>query len=63
MAKDKTYKELRSELDQVLEWFENDAVDVDEAIAKYQQAIKLTKELQDYLQTAKNTVKKLTTKA
>lgn len=63
MAKAKTYKELRQELDEVLTWFEDDSMDVDEAIEKFQLAIKLTKELEDYLHNAKNTVKKLTNKA
>ncbi len=62
MTKQKTYKELRAELDDVLSWFEADNLDVDEAIDKYKQAIKLTGELQDYLKTVKNTVKKLTNK-
>lgn len=57
----KTYGQLRAELDGLLTWFDQEDLDVDQALDKYQQAIKLTKELETYLQQAENTVKKLTT--
>lgn len=55
----KTYKQLRAELDEVLAWFDADNLDVDQAIVKYEQAIKLTNELQDYLKQAENKLTKL----
>jgi exodeoxyribonuclease VII small subunit len=55
----KTYSQLRRELDELLAWFEQDGLDVDEAIKKYDQAIVLTKELEQYLKTAENKIKKL----
>ncbi len=57
----KTYAGLRAELDELLSWFDQEDLDVDQAITKYQQAIKLTQELEAYLKQAENTVKKLTT--
>lgn len=60
MAKtEKTYKHLRQELDELLSWFENEDLDVDEAISKYEQAKKLAKELHKYLQDAQNKITKL----
>jgi exodeoxyribonuclease VII small subunit len=55
----KTYAQLRQELNECLMWFEQDGLDVDEAITKYDQAIALTKELEQYLKTAENKIKKL----
>ena len=50
----KSYVTLRAELDNMLEWFESDDLDVDEAIVNYEKAIKLAKELEDYLTKAEN---------
>lgn len=63
MVKAKTYSELRQALDEVLSWFDGDDLDVDEAIVKYQQALRLTKELEEYLNTAKNKIQQLTEEA
>lgn len=57
----KTYSQLRTELDELLSWFDQEDLDVDKAIEKYQQAITLTQELETYLKQAENKVKKLTT--
>lgn len=60
MAKSKpSYQELKAELDEVLTWFESGNANVDEAIAKYEQGMKLVKELEDYLKTAENKIKKI----
>ncbi len=59
MATTKTYADLRTELDELLMWFEGEDIDVDEAIAKYEHAIKLTKQLETYLKQAENKVLKL----
>jgi len=55
-----SYAKLRLQLDELLSWFEQDDLDVDEAIQKYEQALKLTQELETYLQQAENSVKQLT---
>ena len=59
MKDEKNYKTLKAELDEALSWFETDNLDVDEAIARYEHALKLTKELEVYLKKAENTIKKL----
>ena len=58
-AKEKTYQELKTELDELLDWFESSDVDVDEATKKYEQASKLLVELEEKLKSAELIVKKL----
>lgn len=55
----KKYIEIQAELTDILQWFEKDNLDIDEAIAKYEEAIKLTKQLESYLKQAENKVKKI----
>ena len=55
----KTYAQLSNELSEILGWFENENLDLDKAVVKYEQAIKLLAEIEDYLKTAKNKVKKI----
>lgn len=55
----RTYRQIKAELDEVLLWFESDDIDIDEAIKKYEVAMKLTKELEEYLKDAENSIKKL----
>lgn len=43
------YTKTRTELDEIMAWFESSDVAVDEAIAKYKQAEKLLAELEQYL--------------
>lgn len=57
----KSYRELSDELARLMEWFESGDVDLEEAIANYQKAMKLIGELEDYLKTAENQIKKITT--
>ncbi len=61
MATAKTYKSLRKQLDELLEWFEQEDIDIDEAIAKYKEAIHAAKQLEDYLSTAENKLVELRT--
>lgn len=55
----KSYRQLSQELSQVLDWFDNEEVDLDEALAKYEQAMKLIEQMEIYLKTAKNKVRKI----
>jgi exodeoxyribonuclease VII small subunit len=55
----KTYPQLSKELTELLEWFENEDLDLDKAVAKYEQAVKLLAEMENYLKTAQNKVKKI----
>lgn len=57
------YKKSRAELDELLAWFEGGNVAVDEAIAKYQRAEELVKELESYLADTQAKIELLTKKA
>ena len=61
MKADKTidYKALRSELDEVLDQLQQDDTDIDAALKGYEKGLKLIGQLEAYLQTAENTIKKL----
>jgi exodeoxyribonuclease VII small subunit len=61
-SKPSNYKQMADELAQLVEWFESDAVNLDEAVEKYEQAMQLLKRMDDYLTTAENKVKKITAK-
>jgi exodeoxyribonuclease VII small subunit len=56
----KTYRELSDELAETMEWFESGEVDLDAAVAKYRRAMELIEQLEQYLQTAENEIKKIT---
>jgi len=58
----KSYRELNEELAEIMAWFESEEVDLDQAVAKYEQATKLLAEMQTYLKSAENKVKKITAK-
>jgi exodeoxyribonuclease VII small subunit len=58
-TKAKTYQQLAEELAEIIAWFEGGDVDLDQALAKYQQAVKLIAEMEDYLKTAQNQLKKI----
>ncbi|HET9721659.1 MAG TPA: exodeoxyribonuclease VII small subunit [Candidatus Saccharimonadales bacterium] len=65
MAKPKTpksYKQMTQQLNQMVEWFESDEVDLDQAVGKYQEALRLLAEMEEYLKTTENKVKKIAAK-
>jgi exodeoxyribonuclease VII small subunit len=55
----KNYRAMSEELDNILLWFESGDVDLDEAVLKYEQALKLLDAMEDYLKTAQNKVLKI----
>jgi exodeoxyribonuclease VII small subunit len=55
----KSYRELMTELDEVLESLNGDSVDVDEALKLYEKGVALTKQLTTYLEQAENTLSTL----
>lgn len=61
-SKIKTYKQMNEELAEILAWFEGEQVDLDKAVAKYEQAMKLLAEMEKYLKTAENKIKKISAK-
>ena len=50
---------MADELSELMEWFETDKVNLDKAVAKYEQALKLLDKMENYLKTAQNKVKKI----
>lgn len=56
----KNYQQLADQLAKIIDWFESDDVDLDQAISKYQQATKLLAEMENYLKTAENKIRKIT---
>ncbi len=54
-----SYKEARSELSEILDWFESGEVDIEQALVKYDRADELLKAIDAYLSDAKA---KITTK-
>ena len=63
VAKLKSYKELKQELDEVLAWFEQDDIDVDEALVRYREASELISQLESLLESTSLEVRKLKTKS
>ena len=52
----KTLKELLKEFDEIVNWFDNDNLDVDEAIAKFEQGNELSEKIKQRLLDAKNKI-------
>jgi exodeoxyribonuclease VII small subunit len=60
VQKSPNYKQMADELARLVEWFESDSVNLDEAVDKYEQAMALLKRMEEYLAVADNKVKKIT---
>ncbi len=56
MASAKSFQQKMAELDEILDWFESDEVSLDDAVEKYEQAKKLSAELEKELTEAKNKI-------
>jgi exodeoxyribonuclease VII small subunit len=59
MAQDLDYRALSDELETIVMALQQDDIDVDLAMAKYERGLGLIKQLESYLKTAENKVKKL----
>lgn len=59
--KTKNYTQLSEELAKLMAWFESDKVDLDAAMQKYEQTMKLIEKMEKYLATSENKIKKITT--
>lgn len=57
------YRVLSAELETLLAKLQSGDLTIDEAVPAYERGLKLVKELEAYLKTAENTVKKLTLKS
>lgn len=54
-----TFKAKMERLEQIVEWFESEQSDLDEAISKFEEGNKLIAELKEHLSSAENTVQKI----
>ena len=52
----KTLKELLIEFDEIVNWFDSDNLDVDEAITKFEQGNELSEKIKKRLLDAKNKI-------
>ncbi|KKU26059.1 MAG: Exodeoxyribonuclease 7 small subunit [Candidatus Magasanikbacteria bacterium GW2011_GWA2_46_17] len=48
-----------SDLQKIVEWFENKEVDLEEGINKFEEGMKIVKELKEYLEKMENKVREL----
>ncbi len=46
-------------LEEIVQWFESDDVDIDEALAKYETGLKLANQLQEDIKSTKNKFTKI----
>jgi exodeoxyribonuclease VII small subunit len=53
------YQALRAELDEILDQLQNDEVDIEVAISKYERGQVIVKQLQQFLNEAENKITKL----
>jgi len=53
------YQALQTELDEILSALQRETTDVDAALKQYARGLEIIKQLEDYLQTAENTVREL----
>lgn len=60
MAAKKSYRELQEQLDEVLAEMQTTELDIDRASELFTKGQKLLTELENYLQTAKNEIVRLT---
>lgn len=56
----KSYRQLRSELDEIMNNLHVSALDVDTAIAEYEKGMKIIKELEAHLKKAELKIQKVT---
>ena len=58
----KNYQQLDRQLAEIIAWFESGNAQVDQAIAKYEQALKIIAQIENYLKTAENRLRKINAK-
>ncbi|HET9098190.1 MAG TPA: exodeoxyribonuclease VII small subunit [Candidatus Saccharimonadales bacterium] len=59
MATKESYRSLKHELDEVMDRLQQEDIDLDEALALYERGNKLILKLEEYLQSAENSIKKI----
>lgn len=61
MAKEIDYAQLQQELEEIIESLQSGSLSIDKAIQAHERGQAIVKDLQKYLKTAENKVKKATT--
>ncbi len=59
MVKTFNYSQLNEELNKILDELQSADLDIDDAVKKYERGMVIIKELENYLKTAENKVKKI----
>jgi exodeoxyribonuclease VII small subunit len=59
MTKEIDYRALSEELEQIVAALQQDDIDVDAAMQKYERGLELTAQLEKYLKSAENKIEKL----
>lgn len=59
MTKELDYRAMSDELESIVADLQQDDIDVDEAMQKYERGLELIKQLEKYLKTAENKIEKL----
>ncbi len=60
MPKEKyNFAKSYADLQKIVEWFEKEDVDLEDGIKKFEEGVKLTKEMKEYLNTMENKIKEL----
>ena len=59
MSKELDYRTMSDELETIVAALQQDDIDVDEAMQKYERGLELIKTLEKYLKTAENKIEKL----
>ena len=60
--KPQTYQQLSDQLAALVDWFESDQVNLDQAVSKYEEAMELLKQMENHLKSAENKIKKISLK-
>lgn len=56
---ERTYRQLQSELDEVMLELQSDGLDIEEVVQRYQAGLKLIRELENRLRSAKSVITRL----
>ncbi len=62
MAKDKSYQELRAELDEIVANLQSDVLDIDDATKQYEAGMQIVQELESYLKKSELKIEKVKAK-
>lgn len=58
-SKNLNFKKSYQELQNIVEWFEQEEIDLEEGIKKFEEGSRLVKELKEYLEKVENKIKEL----